>query len=72
MNAMLEKLQQRVSDRDAALEVSTACWCCLSFPEAHPLGYHQQCSPRLTPGVTMSSTCSSWLSLPEESSEGKS
>lgn len=23
MNAMLEKLQQRVSDRDAALEVST-------------------------------------------------
>lgn len=32
MNAMLEKLQQRVSDRDAALEVSTYCGQCFSCP----------------------------------------
>lgn len=67
---MLEKLQQRISDRDAALEVSE-----------HSLLVMSQFSLRLglwatissvALGVTVSSTCSSWLSLPEEPSETES
>lgn len=44
MNAMLEKLQQRVSDRDAALEVSTYCGQC--FKSFLRLGLCVNISPK--------------------------
>lgn len=62
MDTMLEKLQQRVSDRDAALEVSTGDISLVSL----------WLSLWAEPRPTTCSVCSSWASLPEEPSERQS